>query len=191
MTPYGASANADARALPLDGHVVLVGLPGSGKSTIGRAAAKVLGRPFLDFDVEIERRTGKSVVRLFAQEGESEFRKLEVALTKELIAAPPMVLAPGGGWITNSGVLALVRPPGRIIHLHISAAGALRRLSRSRVVRPLLKTDDPEAAMARLSEARAKLYAQADLVIDVEVVDSQQVVAQVVALARNLTSGLG
>lgn len=102
-----------------------------------------------------------------------------------------MVLAPGGGWITNSGVLALVRPPGRIIHLRISVEGALRRLSRSRVVRPLLRTEDPEAAMARLWERREALYAQADLVIDVEVVDSQQVVAQVVALARNLTSGLG
>lgn len=191
MTRGGASADERPRALPSDGHIVLVGLPGSGKSTIGRAVAKVLGRPFLDFDVEIERRTGKSITRLFAQDGESVFRQMEVDLTKELAAAPPMVLAPGGGWITNFGVLALVRPPGRIIHLRISVDGALRRLSRSRVVRPLLRTEDPEAAMTRLWERREPLYAQADLVIDVEVVDSQQVVAQVVALARNLTSGLG
>lgn len=177
--------------LPNDGHLVFVGLPGAGKSTVGRATAKTLGRPFLDFDAEIERRAGMSVSRIFSQFGESEFRKREVALTEELVAAPPMVLAPGGGWITNSGVIALVRPPGHIIHLKISIGGALRRLTRSRVVRPLLRTADPEATLGRLWEARAALYAQADLEIDVEVVDSQQVVAQIVALARNLTRGLG
>jgi shikimate kinase len=150
-----------------------------------------LGRPFLDFDLEIEKRAGRSVSRLFAQEGEPAFRAREVALTEELASAPPMVLAPGGGWITNVGVVALIRPPGRIIHLLISPDAALKRLTRSRVSRPLLRTADPEAAMNRLWETRAGLYAQADLVIDVEVVDSQQVVEQIAALARDLTSGLG
>lgn len=178
-------------SLPLDGHIVLVGLPGAGKSTVGKAVAKVLGRPFLDFDVEIERRTGKSVARLFAEEGESRFRARERALTVELAAAPPMVLAPGGGWVTNPGIMEQIRPPGRIVHLAISSAGALRRVSRSRNVRPLLKTADPLSTLDEILAKRAQLYAMADLVIDVEVVDSQQVVSKVVALARNLTPGLG
>ncbi len=186
-----ASARPASARLPLDGHLVLVGLPGSGKSTVGRVVARVLGRPFLDFDLEIEKRAGRSVSRLFAQEGEPAFRAREVALTEELASAPPMVLAPGGGWITNVGVVALIRPPGRIIHLLISPDAALKRLTRSRVSRPLLRTADPEAAMNRLWETRAGLYAQADLVIDVEVVDSQQVVEQIAALARDLTAGLG
>ncbi|MCC6244052.1 MAG: shikimate kinase [Gemmatimonadaceae bacterium] len=174
-----------------DGHIVLVGLPGAGKSTVGRAVAKVLGRPFLDFDVEIERRTGKSVARLFAEEGEARFRERERALTTELAAAPPMVLAPGGGWVTNPGIMEQIRPPGRIVHLAISTSGALRRVSRSRNVRPLLKTVDPQRTLDEILAKRAHLYSMADLVIDVEVVDSQQVVSKVVALARNLTPGLG
>jgi shikimate kinase len=84
-----------------------------------------------------------------------------------------------------------IRPPGRIVHLAISTAGALRRVSRSRNVRPLLKTADPLATLDEILAKRAQLYAMADLVIDVEVVDSQQVVSKVVALARNLTPGLG
>ena len=183
--------SAEQQSLPHDGHLILVGLPGAGKSTVGRAAARVLGRPFIDFDREIESRAGKTVARIFAEQGEAAFRAREVALTRELAGAPPMVWAPGGGWVTNSEVLALVRPPGRIIHLRISPEAALRRLSRSRVARPLLQAADPSAAMDRLWSSRADLYSRADVTIDVESVDTQQVVEQVVALARNLTTGLG
>lgn len=179
-------------ALPVDGHLVLVGLPGAGKSTIGRQLAKELGRPFLDFDVEIERRTGMTVARLFVEQGEPAFRARELAMTRELSAAPPMVLAPGGGWVTNPGVMSLVRPPGRIIHLRISPEGALRRLSRARVVRPLLRSADPATVMRDLWNKRAGLYEQADLELDVEVLDSQQVVKEIITLARHhLPPGLG
>ncbi|MBL0170260.1 MAG: shikimate kinase [Gemmatimonadaceae bacterium] len=173
------------------GHLIFVGLPGAGKSSVGRMVAKTLGRSFMDFDREIERRTGKTVEQLFAEQGERAFRDREVGLTRELLAAPPMVWSPGGGWVTNPGVLTLVRPSSRIIHLLISPAAALERLTRSRIVRPLLKTADPRVTMDELWANRADLYAQADLVIDVEVVDSQQVVERIVALARNLTTGLG
>ena len=191
MTDQSATPPTRPSPLPYDGHLILVGLPGAGKSSIGRLVAIALGRPFLDFDLEIQRRSGKSLSRLFAENGEDAFRAREVALTRELLAAPPMVLAPGGGWVTNPEVVPLVRPPGRIIHLRISPAAALRRLDRSRVVRPLLKSDDPLATLDRLWTSRAELYAQADLEIDVEAVDSQQVVKQVVALACPLTEGLG
>ncbi len=191
MTDQSATPPTRPSPLPYDGHLILVGLPGAGKSSIGRLVAIALGRPFLDFDLEIQRRSGKSLSRLFAENGEDAFRAREVALTRELLAAPPMVLAPGGGWVTNPEVVPLVRPPGRIIHLRISPAAALRRLDRSRVVRPLLKSDDPLAALDRLWTSRAELYAQADFEIDVEAVDSQQVVKQVVALACPLTEGLG
>ncbi|MBX9856334.1 MAG: shikimate kinase [Gemmatimonadaceae bacterium] len=175
----------------IDGHLVLVGLPGSGKSTVGRTVAKRLGRPFLDFDVEIERRVGMSVARLFAERGEPAFRALEVDLTRELAAAPPMVLAPGGGWVTNPGVMELLRPPGRIVHLRISPAEAVRRLSRSRVVRPLLQQADPAVKMQALWDARGPLYARADLEIDVEILSQQQVTETVQALAREGTPRIG
>lgn len=174
----------------IDGHIVLIGLPGAGKSTIGRSVATRLRRPFLDFDTEIERREGQSVARLFAALGEPAFRALEVALTRELSAAPPMVLAPGGGWVTSPGILELIRPPARIVHLRVSPAEALRRLSRARIVRPLLQGADPAARLEQLWQERAHLYALADLDIDVERVDSQRVIRAIVELA-GLTQGLG
>jgi shikimate kinase len=181
----------DHGRVQIDGHLVLVGLPGAGKSTAGRAAAKRLGRPFLDFDLEIERRTGISVARYFAAYGEPAFRALEVELTRELAAAPPMVLAPGGGWVTNEGVMALLRPPGRIIHLRVSPDEAMRRIARSRVVRPLLRQADPAATMRALWEARAGLYHLADVELDVETLGSQQLTDYLAALAHEGTPEIG
>jgi len=177
--------------LQIDGHLVLVGLPGSGKSTVGRAVAKRLSRPFLDFDAEIERREGISVARIFAEKGEVAFRGLEYSLTQELAAAPPMVLAPGGGWVTIPGAMALLRPPGRIIHLQISPKEALRRLTRSRIVRPLLTQADPALAMQSLWDRRSGLYMLADVTVNVEAVDSQRLIDSVVALAHDGTLGIG
>ncbi len=182
---------SDAPRLQIDGHIVLVGLPGSGKSTVGRAVAKRLSRPFLDFDTEIEKREGMSVARIFAERGEAAFRTLEYDLTRELAAAPPMVLSPGGGWVTIPDVMALLRPPGRIIHLLISPAEALRRLTRSRIVRPLLAQADPSMAMRALWERRSGLYEGADVTVNVETLDSQRLIDSVVALAHDGTLGIG
>lgn len=170
---------------------MLVGLPGAGKSTIGRRVARLLRRPFVDFDVELERREGQTVSGLFASRGEAAFRKLEVELTVELAKTEPSVWAPGGGWITNPGVTALVRPPGRIIHLKVSPAGAMKRLGSARASRPLLMESDPGAVLDRLWASRAALYAAADAEVDTEVVDFQRVAEEVVLLARGLDAGLG
>ena len=172
------------------GHLVLVGLPGAGKSTVGRAVARKLRRPFLDFDIELEHREGKSVTQLFGERGEAAFRALEVALTRELVDTEPSVLAPGGGWITNPGVVALIRPPGRIIHLRVSPAGALKRLGSARVSRPLLMESDPAAVLDRLWANREELYASADGEVDTEVVEFQHVAERVVLLAEALDAGL-
>lgn len=170
--------------MQIDGHLVLVGLPGAGKSTCGRQVARRLGRPFLDFDTEIEKRTGLTVSRIFAEQGEAAFRALEVSLTRELSAAPPMVLAPGGGWVTNAGVMELLRPPGKIVHLQVTPAEALRRVTRSRNVRPLLKQANPAVRIQALWDTRKALYAQADAVLEVEKLTQQQVIDSLVALAR-------
>ena len=172
------------------GHLVLVGLPGAGKSTVGRAVARKLRRPFLDFDVELEHREGKSIAELFAERGEAAFRALEVALTRELVDTEPSVLAPGGGWITNPGMVELLRPPGCMIHLRVSPAGALKRLGSARVSRPLLMDGDPAAVLDRLWAVREELYATADGEVDTEVVDFQQVADKVVLLAQALDAGL-
>ncbi len=164
-------------------HVILVGLPGSGKSTVGRRVARGLGRPFLDFDSEIERREGKSIAQIFSEVGEPGFRALELALTKELAASNGMILAPGGGWTTIPGAAALLRPPARMIYLRVKAEVAIGRILRGRRIRPLLQTADPLETLRKLLAEREAGYLEADHVIDVEVVKSQQLIATITRLA--------
>lgn len=168
---------------PRGAHLILVGLPGAGKSTVGREVADRLGWPFLDFDEEIERRAGLPVAELFARQGEAHFRSLERALTEELRGRTAAVLAPGGGWITNPGLAALLRPPGRIIHLDVTPIVALARMGKGVVRRPLLRGSEPLRALERLHEARAAHYASADFVVNAESVDLQDVVSAVARLA--------
>ena len=173
------------------GHLVLVGLPGAGKSTVGPLVAAALGRPFLDFDVELATRGGQPVATLFRTHGERGFRNLEISLTHALAHAPPMVLAPGGGWITNPGVVARLRPPGVLVYLQLRPDTALARLRTDGVVRPLLQGTDPAARLAALWEQRHPLYGTADLLLDVENLSPQEVADSVVALARHHALGVG
>ena len=170
-------------------HIVLVGLPGSGKSTVGRAVAARLGRSFLDFDEEIERRAGASVARLFASLGEAGFRKLELELTRELRGGAPRVLAPGGGWVTNPVAVGLLSPPATLVHLRVSPEMAVARMGRSLADRPLLRVADPLAELRRLAAARAAHYALAEVVLDVDVLGIQDVTELVVRVARDGGSG--
>jgi shikimate kinase len=164
-------------------HVVLVGLPGSGKTTVGQALAARLRRPFLDFDQEIERREGQPVSRIFADRGEGYFRALERRLTEELRdAGGGMVLAPGGGWITVADAVALLRPPAIVVHLVAAPATALSRMGPTRALRPLLSSPDPLSVLTRLAHERAARYsAYADFVVDTETIDVQGVTDQVAA----------
>lgn len=160
-----------------------MGLPGSGKSTVGRRVARRLGRPFIDFDSEIERREGKTIAQIFAESGEPGFRALEWALTKELSLTCGMILAPGGGWTTIPGATALLRPPARMIYLRVKAEVAIGRILRGRRIRPLLQTANPLETLKKLLAEREAGYLQADHVVDVEVVKSQQLVATIARLA--------
>ena len=170
---------ADSR-LP---HTILVGLPGAGKSTIGRAVAERLGRNFLDFDLEIERREGKTIAEIFGEKGEPYFRELERALTDELRLLGNMILAPGGGWAANSEVVRLLRPPAQIIYLRVRPETALKRLGSDRSTRPLLMRPDPLGELRRLLDARHKAYESADHVIEAELLGTEEVIKRVLALA--------
>lgn len=165
-------------------HLILVGLPGVGKTTIGRAAAKVLGRPFLDFDTEIEKREGKPLREIFRERGEEHFRELEYALTLEMTATGGMVLSPGGGWITRPASVELLRSAGRIIYLRASPEAVARRLKRVET-RPLLAGRDPLVALRELYEKRRALYEGAGTVVDTERLSRQQLIARVVELGSD------
>jgi shikimate kinase len=173
---------ADAGAKPSAPHLILVGLPGVGKTSIGRAAAWRLARQFLDFDEEIERRSGMSVREIFRLKGEEHFREQELALTRELSATSGMVLSPGGGWITQPGSVELLRSTGRIIYLRASPESVARRLRRVET-RPLLAGRDPVVALRELYAKRRALYETADVTLDTERLVRQQLIAKVVELA--------
>jgi shikimate kinase len=166
-------------------HLILVGLPGVGKTTIGRAAARRLGRSFLDFDQEIERRAGLEVREIFRTEGEEHFRALEFALTEELSSSSGMVLSPGGGWITQHRSVELLRSAGRIIYLRASPEAVARRLRRVET-RPLLAGRDPVVALRELYEKRRALYETADVVLDTESLVKQRLIAKIVEFASTL-----
>ena len=160
-------------------HLVLVGLPGSGKSTVGQLLAERLERSFLDFDREISRREGMTVAEIFGKRGEPYFRKLEHDLTVELQELGNMVLSPGGGWIVSPETVALLRPPARLVYLRVRPATALKRMALKRASRPLLQRPDPLGELDRLLADRRQAYESADVVVDVERLDQQGVVALV------------
>lgn len=166
-------------------HIVLVGIPGAGKSTVGRELAARLQWPFVDVDAEIAARERLSVREIFATRGEAHFRALEREATERLaLAATPAVVAPGGGWITVPGLVDLLRPPARLIWLRVSPARALERLGKGVERRPLLSGPDPLAALTAILGAREAFYLQADHVVSVETMTPFAAVEHIVALAR-------
>ena len=156
-----------------------------GKTTIGRAAARRLGRKFLDFDEEIERKSGMAVREIFRLKGEEHFRAMEFALTHELSASGGMVLSPGGGWITQTSSVELLRSAGRIIYLRASPEAVARRLRRVET-RPLLAGKDPVVALRELYDKRRALYETAHVVLDTEKLARQQLIMNVVELGSTI-----
>lgn len=160
-------------------NVILTGLPGSGKTVIGRAAAKLLGWPHIDFDTEIERREHASVQQIFDRRGEAAFRALEQNLSRELARCTGTIMSAGGGWVTNTESVALLRSTGRIIYLRAAPARLVERLATARVKRPLLQVADPLATLEALYAERRELYEQADLILNTEVVDRKELIEHV------------
>lgn len=135
---------------------VLVGLPGSGKSTIGRRLAKALGVGLLDTDVAIEQRTGRSIADIFATNGEQEFRRIEEDVVRAALADHDGVLSLGGGAVTSPGVRAALAGH-TVVYLEISAAEGVRRTG-GNTVRPLLAGPDRAEKYRALMAKRAPLY---------------------------------
>ena len=167
-------------------NIILVGLPGVGKTSVGRGAARLLNRPFVDFDTEIEHRQHASVGQIFDRKGEAYFRSLEAALTRELASSSRTVMATGGGWVTNSDSMALLHSTGRMIYLRVTPGIALARMAQGRARRPLLDGADPLGSITALYEARRSLYETADLVLDTEVIEKSEVIEQVRQYAESL-----
>jgi shikimate kinase len=181
MTASFRTSQVVSAADPSKPHIVLVGLPGSGKSTVGRLLGDRLNRTFLDFDLEIERRQGMPISQVFGELGEGGFRELEKKLTAELQVLGNMVVAPGGGWITDPETVALIRPPAVMVYLRLRPETALRRLAAGAASRPLLNRPDPLGELTKLFEARKDKYQQADLEVSVEIHAPEQVTEEIAA----------
>jgi shikimate kinase len=145
--------------------IVLVGLMGAGKSSIGRRLAIVLGLPFLDADTEIEAAAGLTIEEIFAREGEAGFRHGERRVIARLLDNPTQILATGGGAFMDPATRALIRERTISIWLKADIELLLARVVR-RNNRPLLKQGDPRTVLARLIEERYPIYAEADLTVE-------------------------
>ena len=163
--PEAAARQAPARAGHAGRSIVLVGMPGAGKSSIGRRLAARFGLPFLDADTEIEAAAGLPITEIFARYGEPHFRDGERRVISRLISGPPVVLATGGGAYADARTRAAIREAGAIaVWLHCRMPVLLRRVA-GREHRPMFLNADPAEVLQRLMTARHPLYAEADMVI--------------------------
>lgn len=166
------------------GNIFLVGMMGSGKTTLGRALAHRLQMPFVDTDRMLVDRTGVPVTTIFEIEGEAGFRKREAALVAELSQGQGQVVATGGGAVLDADNREAMRSNGTVIYLRARLEHLWER-TRHDTGRPLLKTPDPRATLARLLEARDPLYREvAHVVVDTGAQSANTLVARVVSALR-------
>ena len=159
-TVGAGDAGADDHLAPVPlrrGNLFLVGLPGAGKTTLGRQLARRLGKQFVDADTELERRLGVSIPTIFEIEGEAGFRDREESVIADLTGLHDVVLSTGGGAVLRPNTRECLRGNGTVIYLHAEPKTLYARIRHSRN-RPLLRTDDPLARLAELYAARDALY---------------------------------
>ena len=177
----GAATSAEALIRRQLGprSIVLVGLMGAGKSTVGRRLATRLGLPFRDADHEIETAAGMSIPDIFSVYGEPTFRDGERRVIARLLHEGPLVLATGGGAYMNEETRERIREAGISVWLRADLDVLMRRV-RKRANRPLLRNPDPESTMRQLINARYPVYALADLTVESHEAPHDRVVADVV-----------
>ena len=163
--------------------IVLVGMMGAGKSSIGRRLAARLGIPFVDADTEIEKAAGMSIAEIFTAHGEPYFRAGETRVIARLLEGGPQVLATGGGAFMNPETRAAIRAKGISVWLRATLEVLNRRIKR-RGDRPLLKNSDPAETLQRLIEERYPVYAEADVTVESRDVPHDTIVDEIVAGLR-------
>jgi shikimate kinase len=160
--------------------IVLVGMMGVGKSSIGRRLGARLGLPFVDADSEIETAAGTTIADIFARHGEAAFRNGEARVIARLLENGPQVLATGGGAVMNTDTRAAIKVKGISIWLSADVDVLMRRISKRKHERPLLHTDDPAATLRQLLADRAPVYAQADLTVQSREVPHEAIVSEII-----------
>ncbi|MFN2572320.1 MAG: shikimate kinase [Gemmatimonadales bacterium] len=164
-------------------HIVLIGLPGAGKTTVGRIAAEQLHAGFVDIDTVLIRKEGKPIAMIFAEKGEPAFRAMERTAVENALANQPAVVVPGGGWAAQPGALETAKAAAYIIYLVARPETATARAVPSGT-RPVLMGGDSEGQMRELLKAREPFYTQAHTTLQTEGRNPNEVAVDVVRLAQ-------
>src|SRR6478672_6108655 len=164
--------------------VVLVGMMGAGKSSVGRRLAARLGIAFVDADVEIEKAAGMTISEIFAAQGEAYFRAGETRVIARLLEGGPQVLATGGGAFMNADTRAAIRLKGISVWLRATVEVLNRRIKR-RGDRPLLKDSDPVDTLRRLIDERYPTYAEANFTVESRDVPHETIVDEIIECLRS------
>jgi shikimate kinase len=172
-------------------NLVLIGFMGSGKSTVGRELHSRLGYELIDMDTVIEQREGRPITRIFEEDGEPYFRRLETELLRELneSSGPRRIISTGGGVVGNEENRDLLRRMGYVVWLHAPIHVIAERTGRNRD-RPLLHTEDPLTKIATLLEHRRPLYQEtAHLKVDTTGLDGGELATGILESARYFFTG--
>jgi shikimate kinase len=163
-------------------NVALIGFMGVGKTAVGEVLAKKLNRKFVELDLLIEQKAGKSIPEIFQQDGEVAFRELEIEATKEIAREKNLVIACGGGVVLNKINIDRLREESRIVCLTASPRVILERISGGGGERPLLKGDNPSSTIQGLLRFRKPFYQTAtDIKIDTSKLDVDSVAEQIIS----------
>ena len=163
--------------------IVLIGMMGVGKTTIGRRLAKRLALPFVDADTELEKAAGCSIPDIFALHGEAAFRAGEQRVLARLLTQPPQVIATGGGAFMNAETRRLIQARGTAVWLRADLDVLVRRVKRNHN-RPLLRKGDPQEILARLMRERDPIYGEADFAVESNEGEPEQVVDAIIGQLR-------
>jgi shikimate kinase len=168
--------------------VVLIGMMGAGKSSIGRRLAARLGLAFVDADTEIEKAAGMSIEEIFSTHGEPYFRAGEARVIARLLDGGPQVLATGGGAFMNAETRVAIRTKGISVWLRAALEVLSRRIKR-RADRPLLKNADPMETLKRLVDERYPVYGEADVTVESRDVPHDTIVEEIIVGLQAHISG--
>ena len=160
-------------------RIVLIGLPGSGKSTVGPILARSLDFDFIDADAEVEREAGLDIPAIFRVHGEAAFRELEREAVTRIVRADRVVVAPGGGWAAQPGAIDGLPSGCAVVWLQVSPAEAARRIEGDPGIRPLLEAEDLVAKLGQIEGERLLSYSAAGITVETDAHTPEAVAAEV------------